>query len=113
MSERITAVVCAAGRDETERALASVEAQEPAADEVLVVPTQDGIGAAGAQALATARGELIAFCDPGEEWRPGRLATLAAAFEGNPEIDAVYGDAELLLNGGPPVIEPAEAAKWK
>jgi glycosyltransferase involved in cell wall biosynthesis len=83
---RITAVVC-----DDERALASVRAQEP--DELLVVPACDG--AARAHALQAAGGDVVAWCDAGEVWAPGRLAALAGELERRPEVDLVYGDVQV------------------
>lgn len=104
----VTAIVCAGTPEETECALASVHAQERPADETLVIPIGDGAGAARAAALRSARGELVAWCDPGEEWTPGRLAALAAVLERRPDVDLVYGDAELFDGARSPRIERAE-----
>lgn len=97
----VTAAVLEGGVAETARAVASVRAQAP--DELLVLPAER-LGAARAAALEAAAGDLVAFCDPGEEWTPGRLERLAGELERRPDLDAVYGDAE----GPDGAVQPAE-----
>lgn len=50
-----------------------------------------GLGAARNQALRHIEGDLLAFCDCDDRWRPGSLALRLARFRESPECDAVIG----------------------
>ncbi|MFV1980100.1 MAG: glycosyltransferase family 2 protein [Rhodothermia bacterium] len=52
---------------------------------------QDGEGLAAArnQALARARGKLIAFLDADDVWMPGKLSTQLQVLDGEPDTDVV------------------------
>jgi glycosyltransferase involved in cell wall biosynthesis len=105
---RVTAVVCGDDRDGVDRALAAVRAQTRPPEEILVVERNGSLGAARARALSQARGDLVAWCDAGEEWLPEHLAILAGELERRPGVDLVYGDAEVVDANGGPRLQPAE-----
>ncbi|MCM2268968.1 MAG: glycosyltransferase, partial [Thermoanaerobaculia bacterium] len=98
-----------------ERALASVDAQTHAEVELLVVDdgSRDetaswlararpaarvlaggGRGAGGARnrGLEAAQGELVAFLDDDDRWRPSYLATQVAWLAARPDVDLAYAD---------------------
>jgi len=60
---------------------------------------RSGAYAARNAALARARGELVAFIDSDDAWRPDRLARQVPFLE-RPEVGIVFGDAVHV--GGPP-----------
>jgi len=71
----------------------------------LVVRRHDpalGVVANFADALAHARGELVALSDQDDVWRPGRLAAAAAAFDADPRLLLVHSDARLIDAEGRP-----------
>jgi glycosyltransferase involved in cell wall biosynthesis/GT2 family glycosyltransferase len=116
---RISAIVCTYNRPAgLRRALASVLAQdidEPfevvviddgsdqparAPDcstqgvELRIVRTRHaGVGAARAQGLAAARGELIAWCDDDDTWTSDHLRVLRDYLVANPHVDLAYGSS--------------------
>jgi glycosyltransferase involved in cell wall biosynthesis len=53
-----------------------------------------GIGAARHEGIARARGDLVAFLDSDDLWKPGKLEKMAAAFERLPEVDLIFSDYE-------------------
>jgi glycosyltransferase involved in cell wall biosynthesis len=53
-----------------------------------------GSGAARGEGVAQARGELVAFLDSDDCWKPGKLATMVAALARHPEIDLAFSDYE-------------------
>lgn len=59
----------------------------------LLTGRRDGVGAARADGLDAARGNLLAWCDDDDEWAPDHLAVLAGALREHPDVDLVYGDA--------------------
>ncbi len=72
----------------------------------LVVRRHDpalGVVANFADALQQARGELIALSDQDDEWRPGKLAAVAAAFDADPSLLLVHSDARLVDAQGAPL----------
>ncbi|MFO7534539.1 MAG: glycosyltransferase family 2 protein [Kiritimatiellia bacterium] len=46
--------------------------------------------------MALARGELFGYLNCDEQYFPGTLAAVAAAFEANPDVDLLYGDMLLV-----------------
>ena len=99
-------------------ALASVSAQQPSPSEVrigddgtvpihavvesvpllevTVIPVGAGQAAAARNAAAEgARGEILAFLDDDDVWRPDHLAALVAAF-GDPEVGFAWRDSEVI-----------------
>jgi glycosyltransferase involved in cell wall biosynthesis len=117
----VTVVVCTHNRPTMlRRALASVVEQEEEGVEIVVVddgsrPAFDpsdvpasvrvirtdhqGVGSARAAGVEAARGELIAFCDDDDEWRPGHLRALRSYLHEHPEVDLVYADSGWLDDG--------------
>jgi hypothetical protein len=61
-----------------------------------------GVVANFADGLAHARGELVALSDQDDIWHEGKLATLAAAFDADPELLLVHTDARLVDASGSP-----------
>jgi glycosyltransferase involved in cell wall biosynthesis len=53
-----------------------------------------GIGAARKAGIEEARGEVVAFLDSDDLWKPGKLATVMGAFRRHPEVDLVFSDFE-------------------
>jgi len=62
-----------------------------------------GVVANFADALAHARGELIALSDQDDVWHPGKLAAAQAAFDADPSLLLLHTDARLVDAGGAPV----------
>lgn len=64
--------------------------------EVTVVPGGHGSAAAARNAAAAgARGEVLAFLDDDDRWRPGHLAALAEAFR-DPTVGFAWRDSEVV-----------------
>ncbi len=59
-----------------------------------------GIGAARAEGLAAARGELIAWCDDDDTWTTDHLRVLRDYLLAHPEVDLVYGDSQWMESAG-------------
>jgi glycosyltransferase involved in cell wall biosynthesis len=120
----VTVIVCTHDRPgPLRRALASVLAQDRADFEVVVVDDGSeppvalpdawpdcvriirtehrGVGAARASGLDAARGELIAYCDDDDEWKPGHLGGLVNYLEENPDVDLAYADSDWAQDGAP------------
>ncbi len=55
---------------------------------------QAGVSAARNAAMKQANGDLIAFLDSDDIWKPRKLESDVALFERHPEIDAVFSDVE-------------------
>ncbi len=74
-----------------------------------------GIGAARSAGLAVSRGGLIAHLDADDRWPADRLERLVAAFDGDPDTDAVFGCAvEFVDDDAPPtaaVVTTAQAVR--
>jgi len=100
--------------------LAAVLAQECPADEVIVVDDGStdgtaqmlaGLGvrllrqanagdlAARNTGLAAASGDLVAFCDSDDLWRPGFLAAMQALWQAEPRLVAGFGNFRIIRNG--------------
>lgn len=62
-----------------------------------------GVTANFAATIAACTGELIALSDQDDEWMPGKLAALAAAFAADPELLLVHTDARLVDGDGAPL----------
>jgi len=59
---------------------------------VRVIAAAGGLGAARSAAVAAARGELLAFCDDDDTWRPEHLEVLRSELMAT-GADLVYGDS--------------------
>ncbi len=62
-----------------------------------------GVTANFAATLAACTGDLIALSDQDDEWMPGKLDTLAAAFTADPELLLAHSDARLVDADGAPL----------
>ena len=107
------------------RAVASIQAQEPAPDEIIVVDDgstdgtseflqerfgdsikvlrQQNTGVSGARRLGVleARGDWIAFLDSDDEWPAGRQEALIRAVERAPDdVPWVFGNTVVISDGG-------------
>jgi hypothetical protein len=49
--------------------------------------------------LRAARGELVAFCDSDDLWRPAFLSRMRAVWQAEPRTQAAYSDFVLVRNG--------------
>jgi hypothetical protein len=49
--------------------------------------------------LAAARGELVAFCDSDDLWRPDYLASMAALWAAEPATRCAYADFATIMDG--------------
>jgi glycosyltransferase involved in cell wall biosynthesis len=80
-----------------------VSLPDPALNRVRLIRTEHrGAGAARAEGLNAARGELIAYCDDDDEWKTNHLSILVNYMEENPGVDLVYADSEWAQTGAPP-----------
>jgi glycosyltransferase involved in cell wall biosynthesis len=59
-----------------------------------------GISKNFAQACALCCGELIVPCDQDDIWQPNKLASMAETMERDPQIGALFSDAQLVTDKG-------------
>ena len=119
---RISAVIpCFNGEQYLSEALASVRVQTRAADEVIVVDDGStdrsadiatsmgatvvrqenrGEGAARNAGIAAARGDVIAWLDADDTWRPRHLAVVAGLLESHPEASGAFGGVQRFGDDG-------------
>lgn len=103
-------------------AIRSVCDQEPAPDDVLVidggsddgslelaqaipgvrviVQSRSGLGAARNEGVRAVTGDLIAFCDSDDRWKPGALASRLDHLSANAPCGAVIGHVEIAAFDG-------------
>jgi glycosyltransferase involved in cell wall biosynthesis len=55
-----------------------------------------GLAASRNRGIDASRGDAVALLDDDDLWEPGHVARLAAALDGDPEIDVAYADAWVL-----------------
>jgi len=60
--------------------------------------------------LQVSGGEIVGWLEAGEIYRPGAISSVARFFAANPDVDVVYGNADLIGDGD--VIEPWRARPW-
>ncbi|WP_397568784.1 glycosyltransferase [Schlesneria sp. T3-172] len=65
-------------------------------------PQRLGVGANFDQTLQRCAGEFIALSDQDDEWRPDKLARLAALLGQHPQAGYACSDAEMIGNDGQP-----------
>lgn len=83
------------------RCIPSVVAQELAAEHVIVDdPQRIGAGASRCRGLALAHGDLIAYLDDDDAYRPHHLAALATALDANPGAGWAYAPMLVHLGEG-------------
>src|SRR5262249_55379241 len=58
-------------------------------------PANGGVAATRNRGNALARGDLIAYLDDDDLWRAGHLEGLVDLLDRRPDVDLVYGDAEI------------------
>jgi glycosyltransferase involved in cell wall biosynthesis len=96
-------IVCDDGSTDATRA--TLEA-DPRVRYVRLEPASGGPAAPRNRGIREARGDWVAFLDDDDTWRPGKLASQAAAFD---DADVVAGDAERSSGGryfGKPTWHP-------
>ena len=81
-------------------------------DRVCVVRQPNaGVSAARNLGIASATGELIAFCDSDDLWTPGTVASLVACFDRDPGIGLAYGWYDVIDAEGRPTGR-VERSDW-
>lgn len=70
-----------------------------------IIRRDDPLGVTGnfAATMAVCVGDLIALSDQDDEWMPGKLASLSAAFHADPELMLAHTDARLVDEQGAPL----------
>lgn len=89
-----------------ERVHADARAADPALPTTLRIIRRSpalGVTANFAATLAACEGDLIALSDQDDEWMPGKLAALAAAFDADPGLLLAHSDARLVDGDGQPL----------
>jgi glycosyltransferase involved in cell wall biosynthesis len=84
---------------------AQVIASRYSGDERIVYVPQEQTGVAGARnaGMARARGELVAFLDSDDVWRPGKLALQLACLAHVPQAGMIWSEMTALDAAGEPV----------
>ena len=89
-----------------EREHAAARAADAALPTTLTIIRRDpplGVTANFAATIEACQGDLIALSDQDDEWMPGKLATLCAAFAADPELLLAHTDARLVDADGAPL----------
>jgi glycosyltransferase involved in cell wall biosynthesis len=69
-----------------------------------------GRGEAVNKGLQMSRGEIIGWLDASDIYYPGAISSVTRFFAANPDIDVVYGNVDLVDDGG--VVQPLPARPW-
>ena len=124
----VSVVIPTVGRDTLTRAVASVRAQGVPVEVIIVDDSGTGLaaeaipegvrhvqttgheGAAAARNLGmqTATGEVIAFLDDDDTWRPGHLLDALAVFERRPDVSIYASRGLVTYPDGRERVEPVE-----
>lgn len=107
--------------DETLAIIERVHAEAAGATRLTIIRRRPPLGVTAnfAATLAACSGDLIALSDQDDEWMPGKLAALSAAFAAGPELLLTHSDARLVDGDGTPLgstlldaleVTPAERA---
>jgi glycosyltransferase involved in cell wall biosynthesis len=75
-----------------------------------VSEAHSGHGEAVNKGLQMSRGEIIGRLDASDIYCPGAISSVARFFAANPDVDVVYGNADLIGDGG--VVEALPARPW-
>lgn len=89
-----------------ERVHREVRAADPAVrTELRIIRRRPALGVTAnfADTMAACTGELIMLSDQDDEWMPGKLAALAAAFAADDELLLAHSDARLVDADGAPL----------
>jgi len=74
--------------------------------------TNGGVAATRNTGVRAAKGELIAYLDDDDLWRPEHLANLVAALDAAPTAMLAYADAEVWRLAAPPAAERRAPLTW-
>lgn len=81
-------------------------------DRITFTSARDGGQTAAINAgLSIARGEILGYLNSDDVYYPGAIASAVAAFESDPSIDVVYGDAD-HIDGADRVIGAYPTEEW-
>jgi hypothetical protein len=94
-----------ASTDQTREILQAFRATAPFEVRLTVNPTRLGSTRNFAQALADARGRVVALADQDDLWYPTKLASITAELDLDPTISMVFSDADLIDEAGNPIGE--------
>ncbi len=61
------------------------------------------------KAVASCKGDIIAFCDQDDVWRQDKLMQIEAVFFASPRVGAVFSDADLVNEN----LEPLGRSLWQ
>jgi glycosyltransferase involved in cell wall biosynthesis len=86
--------------DETVEILRRFAVSAPFPMTIHVNPQRLGPAKNFEQAITACTGDLISLCDQDDIWRQDKLALTEAAFQKNPELGFVFGDAEVCDDDG-------------
>jgi glycosyltransferase involved in cell wall biosynthesis len=85
---------------------------EPYRGALTIVSEPDsGQAAAVNKGIQRTSGEIIAWLNSDDVYRPGSLQTVARVFADEPEVDVIYGDAD-LLDENDVVLRPYYTEPW-
>jgi GT2 family glycosyltransferase len=93
--------LCDDGSDDEDvtRCLDAAAALDPRV-RLITRPSNGGISAASNAAMGIARGEFLVFLDNDDELTSNALSAVAAALEGEPQVDVLYSDEDKVDEAG-------------